>query len=115
MGFCGVSSTPEIFTFIAFLGHIFGKCGIHCQTFFENFRKKNLKFTNFSKILNKLLLLTKKDPKTHFWPNLALKVRFGAKKPVFYKFRRLRRQNRCSFRPPSAAEVSNTHPLRAYT
>ena len=42
LAFCGVSSTPEIFIFIAFLGHFFGLWGFIKA---KNFRK----IDNFSK------------------------------------------------------------------
>merc|ERR1712052_51939 len=44
LAFCGVSSTPEIFIFIAFLGHFFGLWGLIKAKIFRKFSNKVRKF-----------------------------------------------------------------------
>merc|ERR1712016_121982 len=99
LAFCGVSSTPEIFIFIEFLGHFFGLWGFIKAKIFRKFSNKVRKFSKIDNFSKKRPILDLFCPKMPF---LGSKTLF-----FFSKFRRLRRRNLGFHRPPSAAEVWN--------
>ena len=72
LGFFGTLSTPEIFSFIAFLGHFFRQMelfqGKKVSIFSEHFRKSFAIFHKFIKLLKFGLKLV---PKHHIVPNLV--------------------------------------------
>ena len=101
LAFCGVSSTPEIFISIAFLGHFFGLWGFIKAKIFRKFSNKVRKFSKNRQFFEKRPIFALFCPKMPF---------LGPKTLFFSKFRRLRRRNVGFHRPPSAAEVWNLGP-----
>ena len=76
LAFCGVSSTPEIFIFIAFLGHFFGLWGFIKAKIFRKFSNKVRKFSKNRQFFEK---------KANFCPFLPQNAVFGVKNTVFFK------------------------------
>ena len=85
VGFCGVSSTPEMFIFIAFLGHFLASVGFHRQTFFSKTFEQNFEnFRTFPKFFKNTSFDQKLIQKHVFWPSFATKGRFGGLNSGFF-------------------------------
>ena len=84
LGFFGALSTPEIFIFIAFLGHFFGSWSFikakKIRLFFRNFRKI---FGIFHKIHKTPKISVKIGSKTSKWSKFGLILPFSPKNGHF--------------------------------
>ena len=67
LAFCGVSSTPEIFIFIAFLGHFFGLWGFIKAKIFRKFSNKVRKFSKNRQFFEKRPIFALFALKCRFW------------------------------------------------
>ena len=84
LDFCGALSTPEIFIFIAFLGHFFWQVELYQgqknRFFFEKFRKN---FGLFRKIHKTPKISVKIGSKTSKWSKFGLILPFSPKNGHF--------------------------------